>query len=72
MSKHALSDPAHPIWGFAKFVILIGVLTALLWGEATHFDETELRVISQFAALWAGGAGAGWGIKRIVQRSKER
>jgi hypothetical protein len=70
MPSYSPNDPNHPIWGFFKFTLALIALTLLLWGEASNFDETEIRVITQFAALWAGGAGAGWGIKRIISQSK--
>lgn len=58
----------HPAWGFAKFLVVCILLTVLMWGEATNFDETELRVIGQFAALYAAGK---WGGKLLNRGSED-
>ena len=41
----------HPGWDCLKFLIMVAALTFLLYGEASNFDETELRVIGQFAGV---------------------
>lgn len=50
-----ISDPKHPLWSAIKFVVLVGAITLLLYGEASNFDETELRVIGQFIPVLIGG-----------------
>lgn len=47
----------HPAW---KFVTIIGTILSLgfvLWLNASHFDETELRTIFEFGLLLAAGKG---------------
>ena len=45
--------PAHPGWATIQFFGFMGLCTAMLYGEATNFDETELTAlmwISSFVA----------------------
>jgi hypothetical protein len=50
-----LGDPKHPLYSLIKFTLLVGALTFLLYGQASNFDETELRVIGQFVPVLIGG-----------------
>ena len=41
-------DPRHPIWSLMRTLIGLVALVIILWVNAEHFDETELKTI-----LWA-------------------
>ena len=53
--ERPLCDPRHPLWPLLRFTFLLAAITFLLYGEANNFDETELRVITQFAPVLIGG-----------------
>ena len=36
----------HPIWKLARLFIVMAFLTLILWLNASHFDETELKVLA--------------------------
>lgn len=43
----------NPWLQVARLAILTGGLVGVLWLNATHFDETEMRAIAEYAALFA-------------------
>ena len=49
----AMSDPRHPIWGVAKGILAVSVLTVILSFSANRFDNTEVETIGWFAAIYA-------------------
>lgn len=54
MTINNLGDAKHPIWALARLLILMVTLSFVLWLNASHFDETELRSI-----IWVFLAAAG-------------
>jgi len=47
-----MKDPNHPIWPIIRMTIILVVLAVVLWMNASHFDDTELRtVLTMFFAL---------------------
>lgn len=43
-----MNDPRHPIWGLARLVILMLVLTSILYFNASDFDATEIKTLVQY------------------------
>ena len=41
----------HPFWEFLKFALVCGLLTLLLYSNATNFDQTELRTLFSFGVI---------------------
>lgn len=53
-----MNNPAHPIWGILRLAILMLVLTAILYFNASDFDATEIKTLTQYflaAASLEGG-----------------
>lgn len=40
-----MKDANHPIWPIIRMTIMLGALVLVLWMNAAHFDETEIRTI---------------------------
>ena len=58
----------HPFWGFLKFGLVCGLLTFLLYQNASNFDITELRVLFWFAVVIAAMKwGLGPQVLKIVE-----
>jgi hypothetical protein len=53
MDKHS-----HPIYGLARFAMMLVLLAFALWLFASEFDETEVKAMGTFVALVIGALGA--------------
>jgi hypothetical protein len=53
MDKHS-----HPIYGLARFAMMLILLAFALWLFASEFDETEVKAMGTFVALVIGALGA--------------
>lgn len=50
--SNPLLHPEHPIWSVVRLVVILLCLTGVLWMNAEHFDETEIRtILTMFFAL---------------------
>lgn len=61
-----MDSPAHPIWSLFRLMILMSVLTAILYFNASDFDATEIKTLAQYflaAASLEGGVAV---VKSIV------
>jgi len=47
----------HPIYITIRYIVMMISLTLVLWMNASHFDETELKVIISMFFLGASGEG---------------
>lgn len=62
-----LKDPKHPVWSLAeKAMVLFFGLMVVQWFNATNFDETELKVASQFLTF----IGGYFGVKNLVSATR--
>ena len=52
-----LSNPQHPLWATFRFSIVVIGVTFILWGNASSFDETEIKTILEIAILSGGYEG---------------
>lgn len=52
-----MKDPKHPLWSILRLFILMTSLTLILYMNAQHFDETELRSITWVFVIAAGAEG---------------
>lgn len=53
-----MNSPGHPIWGILRLTILMLVLTGILYFNASDFDATEIKTLTQYflaAASLEGG-----------------
>ena len=67
----AFGKPAnHPVWGFARLVMVMITLSATLFMTATHFDKTEVQSII-LLFLVAAGVESATGIVRSIQKKQE-
>lgn len=48
-----LANPRHPLWGVVKVVLAVVVLAVILFFSVNRFDNSEIEVISWFAAILA-------------------
>lgn len=53
----SLHDPKHPVWGLAKFAMVMIGLTFVLYTNAQSFDANELRIIGECALCLVAGKG---------------
>ena len=66
-----MSNPGHPIWGLLRLAILMLVLTLILYFNASDFDATEIRALTQYflaAASLEGGVAV---VKSMIGKNKE-
>lgn len=40
-----LDNPNHPLWSFLRLTVLMITLAFVLWMNASHFDQTEIRTL---------------------------
>lgn len=63
-----MADAKHPIWSLARLLILMVTLSFVLWLNASHFDETEVRTI-----IWVflAAAGVETGVQTLTRISRD-
>lgn len=49
-----IHDQNHPMWRFLNFLIVLALVVVASWSNASNFDETELRMITQIMAAMFG------------------
>lgn len=62
-----ISNGNHPIWKIMRLVVMMVALTAILYMNASEFDQTEIKTI--IFAFLAGGMGVG--IESVVRAIRE-
>lgn len=65
-----MSNPAHPIWSILRLTILMGVLSLILYVNASDFDATEIKTLTQYflaAASLEGGVAV---VKSLVSKKE--
>lgn len=52
-----MKNADHPIWPIVRMALILGTLVFVLWMNASHFDDTEIKTILTmfFALLGAEG-----------------
>lgn len=66
-----MSSPAHPIWSLLRLTILMIVLSLILYFNASDFDATEIKTLTQYflaAASLEGGVAV---VKSMISKGKE-
>ncbi len=53
-----MNNPAHPVYGLARFTVMMCVLAFTLWLFATKFDESEVKAMGTFAGTIVALLGA--------------
>lgn len=47
-----MKDANHPIWAIVRMALILATLVVVLWLNASHFDDTEIRtIVTMFLAL---------------------
>lgn len=47
-----MKNPDHPIWAVIRMSLILGTLIFVLWMNASHFDDTEIKtILTMFLAL---------------------
>lgn len=42
----------HPVWSIIRLVVILASMTWILWMNADHFDDTEIKtILTMFFAL---------------------
>jgi hypothetical protein len=65
-----MNSPSHPIWSILRLCILMCVLTAILFFNASDFDATEIKTLTQYfmaAASLEGGVAI---VKSVVSKKE--
>lgn len=65
-----MNSPSHPIWGLLRLAILMLVLTAILYFNASDFDATEIKTLTQYFLAAASLEGGVAFVKSVVGKSK--
>jgi len=50
-----MTDPEHPIWQILQMVTYLGAAMLFMWLNASSFDETEIKTLTELAAVVFGG-----------------
>ncbi len=50
-----MHDAKHPIWAIIRTTVMLIALVIVLWLNASHFDDTEIRTI---VAMFLAAIGA--------------
>lgn len=53
-----MHESNHPIWSLARFGLAVVAVTVVLSINASDFDETEIKTITEIAILVGGYEGA--------------
>lgn len=65
-----MSNPAHPIWSILRLTILMIVLSLILYFNASDFDATEIKTLTQYflaAASLEGGVAV---VKSLISKKE--
>lgn len=65
-----MSSPAHPIWSILRLTILMIVLSLILYFNASDFDATEIKTLTQYF-LAAASLEGGVAVLKSVLSKKE-
>lgn len=49
-----MTDPSHPVWRIVEGGLYLGILSYIMHGNASNFDETEIRTIVEFMLAYTG------------------
>ena len=67
----AIHEPTHPLWATIRFVVLVVATSVILWLNASHFDETEIRTIVEIAIVAGGYETLGSWLNRDKKKNNE-
>lgn len=65
-----MSNPAHPIWSILRLTILMILLSLILYFNASDFDATEIKTLTQYflaAASLEGGVAV---VKSLISKKE--
>ena len=57
--KVPLSNPKHPVWRLLELSAVCGMVTLVLWSNASDFDGGEIKGVIQLTLLYLAGR---WGV----------
>ncbi len=60
------------MWATIRFVVLVVATSIILWLNASHFDETEIRTIVEIAIIAGGYETLGSWINRDKNKKDEK
>lgn len=52
-----LSNPSHPVWDLLKTVVYLLFAGFVMYLNASHFDETELKALAWIGTFMFAGEG---------------
>ena len=64
-----MNNPAHPIWGLLRLIILMMVLTTILYFNASDFDATEIKTLTQYFLAAASLEGGVAFVRSVINKS---
>ena len=59
-----MHDAKHPIWAIIRTTVMLIALVIVLWLNASHFDDTEIRTI---VAMFLAAIGAETATKMMTK-----
>lgn len=64
-----IEKSSHPFWAAFRLLVLMVTLSFVLWMNASHFDETEIRTI-----IWVflGAASLEGGVQQFTRLAERR
>ena len=64
-----IDKPNHPFWAAFRLLVLMVTLSFVLWLNASHFDETEIRTI-----IWVflGAASLEGGVQQFTRYIQDK
>jgi len=64
-------DANHPIWATVRLILFLIAMVAVLWMNASHFDDTEIKAIVEMFLVAIGIEGGVKALKPLVGGKKE-
>ena len=66
-----MSDANHPIWSLLRIIVVSISLTATLYANASHFDQTELTTIGVIFFVLSGNETAVYFLSHLQPKARD-
>jgi len=66
-----MNAASHPIWSIIRLGMLMIVLTAILWMNASKFDATEVKTLTQYFLAAASLEGGIMAVKSMMKNKTD-
>jgi len=62
-----MSNPDHPVWRLAQTTLYVIFAAFVMWLNASHFDETELKALLFIGTFMFASEGVKNKLKKILK-----